>query len=160
MHERQAMIRIAIIANLLAFSTVVSQPLFYIMALTNAQRALSGPAYIELRQRINAVMNRRVPLIYLTSLATTLLLLALSWQAGSRRVLATTIVAFLCLVADVALMMRENVPINGVIDRWSPTDPPGDWGVYRDEWFAIFRIRQILLLVGFISLLLGAVFQG
>lgn len=154
------MIRVAIFANLLAYSTIASQPLFYIVALTSAQRALSGSAYVELRQRINAVMNRRVPVIYLTTLVTTLVLLVLSWRAGASRVLITTIVALVCLVADLALMMRENVPINGVIDRWSPTDHPGDWDVYRSKWFAIFAYRQVILLVGFISLLIGAVFQG
>lgn len=154
------MIRISIIVNLLLYSTVASQPLFYILALTSAQRALSGPAYIELRQRVNAVMNRRVPVIYSTTLVATLVLLVLSWRTEDGRLLGTTVVALLCLVADVALMLRENVPINGVIDRWSTTDYPGDWEDYRRRWFAIFEYRQVLLLSGFLSLLIGAVFRG
>ena len=153
-------IHVAILANLLAYSTVVSQPLFYVLALTSAQRAMSGSAYVELRQRINAVMSRRVPVIYLITLATMLVLLVLSWRAGTWRLLVTTLAAFLCLVADVALMLRENVPINGVVDRWSPTNIPEDWDVYRSKWFAIFGYRQALLLTGYVSLLFGAVFQG
>jgi len=153
-------VRVAIITNLLTYSTVVSQPLFYIVALTSAQRAMSGSAYVELRQRINTVMNRRVPMIYLATLVTLLVLLVLSWRAGTWRVLITTIVALLCLVADIALMVRENVPINGEIDRWSTTHFPGDWDVYRSKWFAIFGYRQVVLLVGFTSLLFGAVFQA
>lgn len=152
--------RMAILANLLAYSTVVSQPLFYIVALTSAQRALSGPAYVELRQRINTVMNRRVPVIYLTALATTLVLIVLSWRAGMSRVFITTILALLCLLGDLALMLRENAPINGAIDRWSPTNHPEDWEAYRSKWFAIFAYRQIILLLGLISLLIGAVFQS
>ncbi len=154
------MTRIAILANLLAYSIVVSQPLFYVVALTSAQRALSGPAYVELRQRINTVMNRRVPVIYLTTLVTTLVLIVLSWRAGTSRVFITTILALLCLFGDIALMLRENAPINGAIDRWSPTNHPGDWEAYRSKWFAIFAYRQIILLLGFISLLIGAVFQS
>jgi hypothetical protein len=150
-------IRIAIIANLLAYSTVASQPLFYIVALTAAQRALSGAAYVELRQRINAVMTRRVPLIYLTTLVTNVVLLALSWRAQNRNVLITTLLALLCLIVDVALMLRENVPINGVMDRWSATDYPDDWADYRTKWFSIFAYRQVILLVGFAGLLVGAV---
>ncbi len=152
--------RMAMFLNLLAYSAVVGQPLFYLLALTQAQRALSGSAYVELRQRINAVMSRRVPLIYLTTLVTSSSLLALSWRAGDRMVLTTTLLAFVCLVVDVVLMMRENVPINTVIDRWSPIDPPEDWHAYREKWFAIFGYRQIILLVGFIGLLFGAVFHG
>ena len=154
------MIRIAIVANLLAYSTVASQPLFYIVALTNAQRALSGSAYVELRQRINAVMTRRVPLIYLTTLVTSMVLLALSWRARGWNVLITAAIALLCLVADTVLMMRENVPINGVIDRWSTTEYPDDWEAYRSRWFSIFGYRQVILLVGFASLIFGAAFQG
>lgn len=58
------MTRLAILTNLLAYSVVVSQPLFYLVALTRAQRALSAPAWVELRQRIDAVMSRRVAVIY------------------------------------------------------------------------------------------------
>jgi len=152
-------IRIAILTNLLAYSTVVSQPLFYIVAMTSAQRALSGSAYVELRQHINSVMNRRVPVIYLTTLVTILALLVLSWRARSWNVLITTIFGLVCLLVDIALMMRENLPINGVIDRWSTTSYPEDWEAYRNKWFAIFGYRQVVLLVGFISLLVGAVFQ-
>src|SRR5262245_5018247 len=118
------MIRVAIVANLLAYSFVLSQPLFYAVALSNAQRALSAPAYIELRQRINAVMSRRVPVVYGLALVTAVVLLALSWRAESRTLLATTAVALVCLIADAAFMLRENVPINGVIDRWSVASPP------------------------------------
>lgn len=154
------MIRLAIIANLLAYSTVVSQPLFYLVALTSVQRALSGPAFVELRQRINAAMDRRIPALYLTTLVTTLVLLALSWRAGTWTLLITTIVALACLVADAALMVRKNVPINAVMSRWSTTNYPGDWELYRARWFEIFGYRQVVLLIGFVSLLFGAVFQG
>ena len=153
------MIRLAILTNLVAYSAVVSQPLFYIVALTTVQRALSAPAFVELRQRINAVMDRRIPVIYGTTLVTSLLLLVVSWRTGSATVLVTTIVALLCLVADAALMVRKNVPINAVMNRWSTTDYPGDWDGYRSRWFAVFGYRQIVLLIGYVSLLVGAAFQ-
>lgn len=151
---------LAILANLLAYSTVVSQPLFYLVALTSAQRALSGSAFVELRQRINAVMDRRIPVIYSTTLVTTLVLVVLSWRGGHWWVLGTTLVALLCLIADAAWMVRKSVPINAVMSRWSTTDYPGDWELYRTRWFAIFGYRQAVLLIGFVSLLVGAVFQG
>lgn len=151
--------RIAILANLVAYSIVVSQPLAYIVVMTSAQRGLSAPAFVELRQRINAVMTRRVPVIYAITLATTLLLLVLSIVGGDGRVLVTTLVALACLIVDVLFMLRENVPINGVIDQWSTTNYPEDWQDYRTKWFAIFAYRQVALLAGFLSLLIGAVFR-
>jgi hypothetical protein len=151
--------RLAILANLATFSTVVSQPLLYLVALSEAQRALSASAYIELRQRVNPVMSRRVPIIYGSAVATALLVLVLASHAGDRLVLGTTAVAFACLIADVVLMMRENLPINRVVDRWSATAHPPDWAAYRTRWFTIFGYRQTALLLGFASLLVGAVFR-
>jgi hypothetical protein len=62
-------------------------------------------------------------------------------------------------VVDVLFMLRENVPINDVICGWSITDYPDDWERYRTKWFAMFAYRQVVLLVGFFGLLVGAVFQ-
>jgi len=154
------MIRIAIITNLIAYSIVVSQPLFCIVALGRAQQALSAAAYIELRQRINFVMTSRVPVIYLSTLVTGLLVLVLSLRLRDWSGLATAAVPLLCLVIDIIFMMRENVPINGVIDQWSTTNYPEDWEMYRTKWFEIFAYRQVLLLVGFFALLVGAVTQS
>jgi hypothetical protein len=151
--------RSAILANLVAYSIVVSQPLAYMVAMTSVQRALAAPPFIELRQRINAVMTRRVPVIYSITLVTTLLLLVLSVINQDWSVLVTTTVALLCLVVDVKFMLRENVPINGVMDQWSAANYPEDWQDYRTKWFAIFAYRQVVLLAGFLSLLIGAVFQ-
>jgi hypothetical protein len=153
------MIRIAIISNLIAYSIVASQPLAYMVVMGRAQRALSPAAYIELRQCINPVMTRRVPVIYLSTLATVLLLLVLSLRIGNWSGIVTATVALLCLVIDILFMLRENVPINGVIDQWSTTNYPEDWEHYRTKWFAIFAYRQVVLLVGFFSLLVGAVFH-
>jgi len=153
------MIRIAIITNLIAYSIVVSQPLAYMLVMGRAQRSLSPAAYIELRQCINPIMTRRVPVIYLSTLATVLLLLVLSLRIRNWSGLVTATVALLCLVIDILFMMRENLPINGVIDQWSTTNYPENWEHYRTKWFAIFTYRQVVLLIGFFSLLVGAVFQ-
>jgi hypothetical protein len=152
------MLHVALLASLVAYSFVASQPLFYLVALGRAQRALSAPAYIELRQRINPVMSRRVPAIYGSALATAILLLVLALRAGDRAVLAAAAVSLACLVVDAVFMLRENVPINSVVDGWSATAYPADWEDYRRKWFASFGTRQILLLVGFAGLLLAAVF--
>jgi hypothetical protein len=154
------MIRVAFVLSLIAYSFVASQPLFYLVALGRAQRALSAPAYIELRQHVNAVMTKRVPLIYGGALATVLLVLALSIWIRSASGLVASAVALVCLAADVFLMLRANVPINAVVDRWSPTEYPDDWERFRAQWFETFAYRQIVLLAGFVALLVGAVLQA
>jgi hypothetical protein len=151
--------RSVMFVNLVAYPVVVAQALAHLMSLSNAQRALSAPAYIELRHRINAVMTRRVPVVYSIALATSLLFVAVAFSSHDRSVLVTAIVALLCLGADVALMLRENVPINGVMDRWSTSSYPADWQELRAKWLMLYAYRQALMIAGFLSLLIGAVFQ-
>lgn len=153
------MIPVALIASLIAYSIVASQPLAYVVFLGPAQRALSAPAYIELRQRINSVMNRRVPVVYLATVAAVVFLLALSLRSANWNVLVAATVALLCLFVDIVLMLRDNVPINSVVDRWSLTDYPDNWEDYRTRWFTGFGHRQFVLLVGFSSLVIGAVLR-
>ena len=152
--------RVALLASLVTYAIVVSQALAYLVVMTGAQRALSAPAYIEVRQRINAIMNRRVPVIYPTTLVMLLVLLVLAWRAGEGLVLGMTVIALLCLVADTVLATRLNLPINNTVDRWSPDDYPADWASYREKWFEILAYREAVLLAGFSSLLVGAVFRG
>ncbi len=152
------MLELATIANLLTFSIVVSQHLFYAVALTTVSRALSAPAYVELRNAINAVMKRRVPLIYGAALATCVVVLALGVSREQGRLaVSTSAVGLLALLGDAGLMLRENVPINQVIETWTPTQYPADWATYRARWLALLRIRQIVLGIGFLSLLIGVV---
>ena len=140
------MLGFVVIASLIAYSVVVSQPLAYILFLGRAQRALSGPAYIELRQHINPVMSRRLPATYVATIAILLLLLVLSMHGAKWKLLIAATVALFCLVIDIVFMTRENVPINGVIDGWSTTDYPENWEDYRRKWFAVFGYRQVVLL--------------
>lgn len=153
------MTRLAMLVNLVMYAIVASQPLFYAVALSDASRALSAPAYIELRNAINAAMTRRVPAVYLGTLATNVGVLLLSLQEGERGLAATSAVALAALLADAAIMLRGNVPINRVIDSWTPSQYPADWEAHRSRWLAIFAVRQGLLAVGFVSLVAGAVFH-
>lgn len=151
------MVSIVLSASLVAYSVVVSQPLAYLFFLAKVQRELSGPAYVELRQRINPVMGKRLPGVYMVALVTLVLLLVLA--AGNDRLVAATSLAIICLMADVVVMLRASVPINGVVDGWSSGQPPDDWENYRTKWFAAFAPRQVLLLVGFVALVFGAAFR-
>lgn len=150
--------RVVLLSNLLAWSLVACQPLFYLVALSSAQRALSAPAYIELRQRINPLMMRRLPGLYGLALLTTPALLALAWSDGEQVVAITAAIGLLCLVLDLVLMLRVSVPINRRMDGWSIASHPADWSADRSKWFTIFGYRQVVLLTGFAGALAGAAF--
>jgi len=150
-------LEIAMLTTLVLFSFVVSQPFFYLVALGRASQTLSAPAYVELRQRINAVMNRRLSRLYGAALASALVLLGLALARGERLVALTTLVAILGLIADGVLAVRRNVPINTLMDGWTPADYPADWEAQRARWAEAFATRQRVLAVAYASLLVGAV---
>jgi hypothetical protein len=152
--------RFFMVLNLAVFAVIASQPLFYALALANVQRSLSAPAYIELRQRINAVMSRRGRALYVLAALLNGQVLFLSVVRSQPLVTVTTAAALVCLLADVYLMTRKSIPVNGLMDAWSTTSYPTDWERYRTMWFDAFAWRQSALLFGFANLLIGAVFSS
>jgi hypothetical protein len=153
------MLSFALLASLVLYAIVASQPLFYFLSLGPAQRRLSAPAYIELRQALNPLMVRRVPVLYLGTLAALVLTILLSWRSPASLVAGPATTALILLVVDAFLMARSSVPINTFIDSWTPEKHPADWELHRDRWFAIFRYRQAALLTGLFGLLSGAVLR-
>jgi hypothetical protein len=148
-----------LLIHLILYATVVSQPLFYLIAMTQTTNRLQAPAYIEMRNNIDNEMRRRGPAMYYSALGSGILLLAVSLYMGATLVWVTAALALICLIADLRLALTRNVPINGVIQTWTPTQYPPDWAQYRAKWLAVFSYRQVLLVVGFTALLVGAVFK-
>lgn len=144
---------------LLFYALTVSQPLFYWIAFTATSRKLSAPAYIEMRNHIDHQMQKRGPAMYYGTLAACVVLVVLAFMQASALPQITSLIALLALITDITLMMKGNVPINAVIQKWTPGSYPADWQDYRDRWLNIFGYRQIALCIGFTSLLAGAVFR-
>lgn len=144
--------------TLLFYAVTVSQPLFYWIAFTATSRNMSAPAYIEMRNHIDNQMRKRGPVMYYGTLAACLLLTILSFTQANLVLRAASLIALPALITDITLMMKGNVPINNMIQKWTPESYPTDWQVYRDRWLNIFSYRQIALCIGFVSLLAGAVF--
>lgn len=151
------MLAIATFAALVLFAFVVSQPFFWLVALGRASGALSGPAYVELRQRINAVMNVRLAPLYGATAASCA---ALAWAAfarGDGALGASALLALAGLPLDAILAVRRNVPINQQMDAWSPASPRADWESCRARWVAAFATRQAVLAIPYAALLAGVV---
>jgi uncharacterized membrane protein len=67
-------------------------------------------------------------------------------------------VAFVALVVDVIITIKGNIPVNNIINTWTPGSHPANWNNFREKWLRFFGYRQIANLTGFISLLIGTVF--
>jgi hypothetical protein len=151
------MLGLTTFVTLVLFALVVSQPFFFLVALSRASGALSGPAYVELRQRINAVMNVRLLPLYGATLASTGLLAWLAFARDELLLGAAALAALAGLVADAILAVRRNVPINTQMDAWDPATPPADWEAQRARWREAFATRQAVLSIAYALLLAGVV---
>ncbi|MBC7887118.1 MAG: hypothetical protein H7Z13_04465 [Ferruginibacter sp.] len=151
-------IKVIMLINLVAYSFMVSQSFSYIIALTDVQKNMQPAAYIELRKLLDKNYRAKYSIVIYTSLITGILLTILSSMNLSGILFISSAIALAALIADIILAVKGNVPINKIINTWSVETYPHNWTDYRARWLSIFAKRQIVNIVGFLSLLLGAIF--
>lgn len=145
------MITVTSWTSLVLLTIAVSQPLFYWLALGRATRQLSPTSYVELRQRINAAVTRRLTRLYIATLLSLLTLLtSAAFQAAWSLMLGAGIAA-IALTTDALLATRLNVFINARMDAWSLSEVPNDWQLQRAHWDRAFAIRRVVLLAGLVQ---------
>jgi len=149
------LVQITILINILLYSAIASQPLFYWIALANASRNLSAGSYIELRQMIDREAQSRLRILYYACLASNTMLLAVTAVQAGRWLFISALIGWIALVLDIIFSTKGNVPINGTINQWKMNAYPDDWQAYRHKWFRIYRWRQLISIIGFSVLLLG-----
>ena len=150
--------KITLFATLLAYSFIVSQSFMYILALKDTQLALGGSSYTEVRQLIDANMRSTFKYPVYAALLTSLLLVIVNLKTPLSISFITASIAFIAIVVDTILTLKGNLPLNDIINSWSPTNYPANWKDIRQQWLTIFQYRQIANIIGFLSLLAGAVF--
>jgi hypothetical protein len=150
--------KIIILLNLVSFAFVVSQPLFYILAMSEAQKTLRPASYIELRNLLDKKLQINLRFVYYATIFSNMLLVLMSWYSGSNLLLITSLIAMVSLIADMVLMFKGDIPVNKAIQNSTPENYPSDWKNYRSKGFFYYHRRQLVDIIGFFSLLTGAVF--
>lgn len=150
--------KIILLITVLAYSVIVSQSFMYILALKDAQLTLESNSYTELRKLIDKSMRDNFKYVIYAALLANLALIIINIKTPGNLKFITATIAFIALVIDTLLTMKGNLPINDVINAWSPDSIPANWKEYRTKWFQIFQYRQIANITGFVSLLIGTVF--
>ena len=152
--------KVVLLATLVVFALLASQPLFYLMALGPAQKSLRATAYIELRKGLDKSIKPVLRVLYVAALLLCVVLISFSVYTHHLLLLAAAAVALLSLLIDIMLAVKTNIPINNIINEWDADNYPRHWQLFRKKWFHFYRIRQVAGLIGFAALLFGVVFSS
>jgi hypothetical protein len=152
------LLKIMELLNLMIYGVLASQPIFYLLALGKATKNLRPSSYTELRNQINNILEINMRVLYYTVLLTSIGWFICTLFMHSTGLIITSLVAVLALFIDMFFLFSGDIPINNIIKTWTPENYPTDWEVHKKKWFWFFRRRQVAILTGFTSLLLGAVF--
>ena len=152
-------IKIIQFINLLAYGFISSQPMFYLLAMSKTQKNMQPSSYVELRKLLNENLQVTLRIAYYTALLTSPLLFCCWMRFPLGLPFITSTVALTALLMDMVFLFKGDIPINKTISTWTPNNYPADWKNYRHKWFEYYHKRQVVDLIGFISLLAGAVFQ-
>jgi hypothetical protein len=145
-------------ANLLAYGFVASQPIFYLLAMSKAQKSMRPASYTELRNLLDNSLQYSLRIVYYSTLVTSLAWFVCTLRHGSGVLLISSTIALASFLIDMFLLLKGDMPINKIIQTWSPEHYPDDWEAYRSKWFWYYHRRQLADIIGFTSLLAGACF--
>jgi hypothetical protein len=138
---------------------VVSQGIFYLFAAGKALSGIPMDAYAAIRNSTDQVIEWRLKLVYPATLLIGLMaVLSLAKAPGSLPFI-TTAIAFVCVVADVAMAVKFNMPINAQFRGYTPGLPGVDWESLRRTWLQFLEYRGMVQVAGFLALLAG-MFKG
>jgi hypothetical protein len=150
--------KIILLLTIVAYSVIVAQTYMYIVALKNVQMSMGGGSYIQLRKLLDTNFRANYKYAVYAALIMSLVLVLINLKSPKSVLFITATIALIALITDVLLMMKGNMPINNLINTWTPVHYPDNWAVYRAKWLQIFFYREIATVTGFISLVIGAVF--
>ncbi len=143
------------IAFLLLYLVVAAQGIFYLFSASKAFSGISMDAYADIRNATDQVIEGRLKFVYPATLLTGLILVLSLVKAPGSAAFITTVIAFGCVVVDVLLAVKFNMPINARFHQYAPGVQGVDWESLRKTWLQFMEYRGGVQVVGFLALLAG-----
>ena len=120
------------------------------------RRAPDYAGWLAGQQRVDRVMSRVAPPVFLSAAATAAAASVVAATQGRPVTAVARTAAAACVVASVVVTLRVNEPANQTLRAWSPTEPPpAGWQEVRSRWDRAHRVRR-----GLVVLAAGATVVG
>lgn len=152
-------INIIRLLHLLSYLVIASQLVFYLVILGDAMKLISLNNYFEQRRVIDMLMNRRFKIMYYACLVLSLITTILAGVAPASLFFISTALAFLCVVADVVIAQKKNIPLNTLSNTYKSANENQEWENVRTQWLKFIHYRGLIIMIGMTALLLGLVFE-
>ena len=111
-----------------------------------SRRAADYAGWLTGQQRVDRVMSRLAPPLFLSAAATALAAGVAALVHGRPGAAAGRFAAAGCVVAAVVVTLRVNEPANGRLRAWHPDqEPPPDWQDVRARWDRAHGVRRSLV---------------
>lgn len=109
------------------------------------RRSAGWTAWFLSQRRLDRVMRRVAPPLFLSSIGAGAVAAVLAAAAGERRAAVGRAGAAAMTVAAVRVTLAVNDPVNQELRRWQVDDEPARWRARRERWEHGHRVRRVLL---------------
>jgi hypothetical protein len=145
--------------HLVLFSIIAGQSFFYLIGGREAIRLLSAPAFIEQRKITDRIIAGRLRITYILALMLSLVLISIWLIRGGAFPTIFIVLSTLCLIIDLSIAVRGNIPLNREIQTWATSQYPANWNRIRSRWLRFFAWRELVSIVGLLLLLMAALWR-
>lgn len=143
--------------HLTSYLLVTAQLLFYLFILSHALNLVSIENFLEQRKIIDTMFANRIRLSYYCCLALSVIMVVMTAKNLSSTIFVSCAIALICLIADIIIAQKGNVPLNTLVNAHATTNGNTDWETVRIQWLSFIKYRAIFTTTGMLSLLAGLV---
>ncbi|MCF0061432.1 hypothetical protein MUK70_19530 [Dyadobacter chenwenxiniae] len=153
--ELTALVRII---GITLYFLIAAQGAFYHFGFGKALYNIPAEDFIVLRKAVDPIVRGKFKVLYLSALAVMFIWFLLSDKSAGFLSYAPVLIAFLLLVADMALILKFSEPVNALINGSTLNTETG-FNQARSEWLKFILIRGYLSISGFLMLMVHLVLR-
>ena len=135
--------------NLILAFIATTAPLAHVLELPS-KLTLDGPLWLAVQQHLYRGWGAVFGSVEIAALASTGVVLAVTWPTGARR---AYFLAFVCYAAMIAVFFLFNAPVNEALDGWTAATLPTNWSTYRLRWEIGHAFAAVLAVIAFVALM-------
>ncbi|WP_157486697.1 hypothetical protein [Dyadobacter alkalitolerans] len=152
------LISVVRIVGIVLYFFIAAQGAFYHFGFGKALYNIPSEDFIVLRKAVDPIVRGRFKVLYLSALAIMFIWFLMSDKNAGFLSYAPVLLAFLLLVADMALIVKVSEPVNALINS-DTLSTAAEFSTVRSEWLKFIMIRGYLSIAGFLLLLIHLVFK-